>query len=277
MKRATYYYLIKERTDKYEEIRQQISRIFKDHKERYGYRRVWLALRATGETISRKVVARLMREMGLHARQRRVHYRSYKGVIGKIAPNILERQFAANEPNQKWGTDVSQIEIKGEKCYLSPIIDMWNGEVISYTISDSPNLKMVTRMLQRACRRNHRVKNLILHSDQGCHYTSLSYQQLLKELEIQQSMSRRGNCWDNAPQESFFGHMKDELHLKECLDYEDLINEIDDYMDYYNNYRYQWNLGKRSPVKYIIYLLEDGNPLLHKKEANHESSQLASI
>src|SRR5699024_9942906 len=116
----------------------------------------------------------------------------------------------------------------------------------AYKVSKSLDLQFVLDTVNQLVDKHNDLLNsdTLLHSDQGCHYTSIAYQQL----EITQSMSRRGNCWDNAPQESFFGHMKDELHLKECLDYEDLLNEIDDYMDYYNNYRYQWDLGKRSPI-----------------------------
>ena len=118
MKRATYYYHAKDRPDKYLTTRKQIHNIFTQHKERYGYRRVWLTLRANGEVINRKVVARLMQEEGLKAKQRRVHYRSYKGSVGKIVPNVLDRQFSAEKPNQKWSTDVTQVDINGKKCYL---------------------------------------------------------------------------------------------------------------------------------------------------------------
>lgn len=150
MKRATYYYHVKEREDKYAETRRKIRTIFEKHKERYGYRRVCLSLRATGMTINKKAVARLMQEMGLYAKKKRIRYHSYKGEVGKVAPNVLNRDFKAAAPNQKWTTDITQIDIKGRKCYLSPILDMWNGEIISYTISYSPDLQLVLRMMKKA-------------------------------------------------------------------------------------------------------------------------------
>ena len=146
MARATYYYSIKNRKDKYALLRKSIARIFAEHNGCYGYRRVYEQLRAEGYTINHKTIAKLMVEMDLYARRRKVRYRSYKGDVGRIAPNLLQRNFMTDGPNQKWATDITQIDIQGRKCYLSPILDMWNGEIISYTISDSPNMKMVTDM-----------------------------------------------------------------------------------------------------------------------------------
>ena len=250
MKRATYYYHAKERPDKYHATREQIRLIFGQHKERYGYRRVWITLRASGEIISRKVVARLMQEEGLQARQRRVRYRSYKGRIGKVAPNILDRQFDAEQPNQKWSTDVTQVDIKGSKCYLSPILDMWNGEIISYCISDSPNLKMVTTMLKRACKQEPQAKHVILHSDQGWHYQHKTYQKLLQEHHIIQSMSRKGNCLDNAMMENFFGLMKKELlYVNQFESLADFKKQLKEYIAYYNKDRIKLRLGM-SPMQY---------------------------
>ena len=250
MKRATYYYHTKDRPDKYLTTRKQIHNIFTQHKERYGYRRVWLTLRANGEVINRKVVARLMQEEGLKAKQRRVHYRSYKGSVGKIAPNVLDRQFSAEKPNQKWSTDVTQVDINGKKCYLSPILDMWNGEIISYCISDSPNLKMVTTMLKRACKKHPDTEQLILHSDQGWHYQHRTYQDLLKRHHITQGMSRKGNCLDNAMMENFFGLMKKELLYTNQFDsITDFKRQLKEYIIYYNKDRIKLRLGM-SPMQY---------------------------
>jgi putative transposase len=252
MKRATYYYHVKERIDKYEGIRKQIRLVYDTNKGRYGYRRVWLTLRAKGEIISRKVVARLMREIGLKARQRRVHYHSFRGVVGKVVPNILNRQFTADGPYQKWSTDVTQVDIKGKKCYLSPILDMWNGEVISYCVSDSPNLKMVTTMLKRACKKHPDIKPLILHSDQGWHYQHKIYQALLDKYHITQSMSRKGNCLDNAMMENFFGLMKKELlYINQFVDIADFKKQLKEYIDYYNRKRIKLRLGM-SPTQYRL-------------------------
>lgn len=250
MKRATYYYCIKERPDKYAAMRQEITRIFEENKGRYGYRRVYLELRGSGLTINHKTVAKLMVEMGLHAHRRKLRYHSYKGEVGKIAPNILQRDFAADAPNRKWTTDVTQVDIQGKKCYLSPILDMWNGEVISYAISDHPDMKMVTDMLQKAFRKHPTLDQLIMHSDQGWQYQHRFYQQLLQTHGIIQSMSRKGNCLDNAMMENFFGLMKTELlYPNRWEDIKAFKVALRQYIQYYNNNRIKLKL-KMSPVQY---------------------------
>lgn len=254
MKRATYYYHVKERNDKYADTRQKIHVLFLEHKGRYGYRRIYLALRAAGVVINKKVVARLMHDMGLYAKKRRIHYHSYKGEIGKTAPNIISRDFNAAAPNQKWTTDITQVDIKGKKCYLSPILDMWNGEIISYTISHSPDLQLVIKMMKKAIR-NKNVDGLVMHSDQGWHYQHGLYQKLLKEHHITQSMSRKGNCLDNAIMENFFGLMKTELlYVNQFEDIDQFKVELQRYIKYYNNDRIKLRL-KMSPVQYRAHYL----------------------
>ena len=152
-----------------------------------------------------------MREELLKNVRKRNKYRSYKGEVGKTAPNIVNRDFSTTGPNQKWTTDVTQINIGMDKCYLSPILDMYNGEIVSYTISDHPDLRMVMEMLERAYAAREVKAGLMLHSDQGWHYQHYSYQKSLKDHNIVQSMSRKGNCLDNAMMENFFGIMKSEL------------------------------------------------------------------
>lgn len=255
MKRATYYYHVKEREDKYADTKQKIQTIFLLNKERYGYRRVCLALRADGMEINRKTVARLMQEMGLRAKQRRMHYHSYKGEVGKIAPNVLGRDFSTDAPNQKWTTDVTQVDIKGEKCYLSPVMDMWNGEIVSYTISNSPNLLMVTSMIKKAIRGKN-LQGLIMHSDQGWHYQHSMYQRVLRDHGIIQSMSRKGNCLDNAMMENFFGLMKKELlYVNQFENIEHFKRELKRYIHYYNNDRIKLRI-KMSPVQYRAHYLK---------------------
>lgn len=255
MKRATYYYHVKEREDKYADTKQKIQTIFLLNKERYGYRRVCLALRADGMEINRKAVARLMQEMGLRAKQRRMHYHSYKGEVGKIAPNVLGRDFSTDAPNQKWTTDVTQVDIKGEKCYLSPVMDMWNGEIVSYTISNSPNLLMVTNMIKKAIR-GRNLKGLIMHSDQGWHYQHSMYQRILRDHGIIQSMSRKGNCLDNAMMENFFGLMKKELlYVNQFENIEHFKKELKRYIHYYNNDRIKLRI-KMSPAQYRAHYLK---------------------
>ena len=191
-----------------------------------------------------------MVEMGLYARKPKLRYHSYKGEVGKIAPNILKRKFEADAPNRKWTTDVSQVDICGKKCYISPILDMWNGEIISYVISDRPDLKMVVDMLQKAFRKHPQTNGLIMHSDQGWQYQHTRYQYLLREHGITQSMSRKGNCLDNAVMENFFSLMKNELlYPNEWNSIDDFKAALREYIRYYNNERIKLKL-KMSPVQY---------------------------
>ena len=250
MARATYYYNIRSREDKYAQIRKDIVRIFNKNKGRYGYRRVYQQLRAEGIVVNHKTVAKLMVEMGLYARKPKLRYRSYIGEIGHVAPNVLQRDFATDAPNRKWTTDVSQVDIHGKKCYISPILDMWNGEIISYVISDRPDLKMVVDMLQKAFRKHPQTSGLIMHSDQGWHYQHTRYQYLLKEHGITQSMSRKGNCLDNSVMENFFGLMKNELlYNNRWENINDFKAALKEYIRYYNNERIKLKL-KMSPVQY---------------------------
>ena len=149
-----------------------------------------------------------MKELGLVCRVRMKKYRSYKGEVGKIAPNLLNRDFHAEKPNQKWVTDVTEFSLFGEKLYLSPILDLHSNDLVSYTISDRPVLSMVTTMLNEAFAKIPDGTNLILHSDQGWQYQHKQYQRMLREKGIRQSMSRKGNCLDNAVIENFFGRSK---------------------------------------------------------------------
>ena len=257
MARSTYYYGVKERKDKYEEIRKAICRIYQANRGRYGYRRICMALDEEGIHINHKTVHSLMKGMGLKGVRKKRAYHSYKGEVGRVAPNVLQRDFTASAPMMKWATDVSQITIGNCKCYLSPILDLFNGEVVSYTISDSPNLKMVIDMLRKAFRRKKNLNGLLLHSDQGWHYQHIHYQHMLKQRGIVQSMSRKGNCLDNSVMENFFGLMKNELlYVNHFDNIDDFKSQLADYIDYYNNKRYQRNLGVLTPMeKYIQYMM----------------------
>ena len=253
MARATYYYHTKrlQEPDRNEDIRQSISRIYDTHKGRYGYRRVTAQLRSDGIIINHKKVQNLMVEMGLRGKRKKTRYRSYKGEIGKIAPNVIDRNFVATAPNQKWTTDVTEVKIKDRKIYLSPILDMFNGEIISYSISYSPNQHMVMTMLDKAFKKTSIPTGLILHSDQGVHYQHQRYQKALKDKNIVQSMSRKGNCLDNAMMENFFGLMKSELlYLQEWDSVEQFKKELIRYIHYYNNDRIKLRLNGKSPVQY---------------------------
>lgn len=276
-------YLLREEKDK--EDFELILKAYQFKNRHKGARLIKMTLERDFDTIMNlKKIRRLMKKFNLICPIRKANpYRRMSKAMAtnNYHDNILNREFYEAKPFEHLLTDITYIYYgpNKHKAYLSTIKDAATREILAYKLSTNLELDFVLDTVKQL---NDRFGYLLsdrtlLHSDQGCHYTSIAYQQLLKQLEITQSMSRRGNCWDNAPQESFFGHMKDELHIKECIDYEELQIEIDDYMDYYNNYRYQWDLGKRSPAEYRIYLLEGGNPLLHKKEANYESTQLASI
>ena len=221
------------------------------HSMRYGYRRVYQQLRNEGYTINHKTVQRLMQEMNLKSKVRKVRYLSYRGEVGKTAPNILNRDFKAVRPNQKWATDVTEFKVADRKAYLSPIMDMFNGEIVAYTISDRPDLKMVMDMMSTAKRKVKSTNGVILHSDQGWHSQHMKYQQRLKRYGIIQSMSRKGNCLDNAVMENFFGIMKSELlYLQQFSDMEVFKCELRKYINYYNNERIKLKLNGKSPVQY---------------------------
>ena len=178
---------------------------------------------------------------------------TYRGTIGHIAPNHLERNFTATKPNQKWVTDVTEFKAKdGNKVYLSPILDLFNNEIISYTLSYSPNWAQVEKMLKLAVKRLDKTSgSIFLHSDQGWQYQMAAYRQILAEHCIIQSMSRKGNCLDNAAMESFFGRLKTEcFYGREFNTREEIVNAVRDYLDYYNHRRIQLKLKGLSPIQY---------------------------
>ena len=237
------------RADKYEKEKAEITAIFHENKGRYGYRRITITLRSRGICLNLKTVQRLMKQLGLVCRVRMKKYRSYKGEVGKIAPNLLNRGFLAEKPNQKWVTDVTEFSLFGQKLYLSPILDLHNGYLVSYTISERPVLRMVTSMLEKAFQTIPDGTGLILHSDQGWQYQHKQYQHMLKSKGIRQSMSRKGNCLDNAVMENFFGLLKSELlYLQEFESMEHFKRELLDYLDYYNNHRIKAKLKGLPPA-----------------------------
>lgn len=253
MARATFYYHTKRlsQPDGYDGVRSAIREIYSTHKGRYGYRRVTAQLHCEGIAINHKTVQKLMVEMSLYGKRNKGKYKSYKGEIGKVAPNVIDRNFVATAPNQKWATDVTEIKIKDKKIYFSPILDMFNGEIISYTISEHPNLNMALTMLEKAFKKTDIPDGLILHSDQGWQYQHRRYQKALENRHIIQSMSRKGNCLDNAMMENFFGLMKSELlYLQEWNSVGQFKRELIKYIRYYNNDRIKLRLNGKSPVKY---------------------------
>ena len=237
------------RKDKYEIAKAKITAIYHENKGRYGYRRITAELDNRNLHLNHKTVQRLMKQLGLICHVRAKKYRSYKGEVGRIASNLLQRDFKAERPNQKWVTDVTEFSLFGQKVYLSPIIDLYSRDVVSYTISDRPVLNMVTTMLEKAFSKIPDGTELILHSDQGWQYQHKQYQRMLKKKGIRQSMSRKGNCLDNAVVENFFGLLKSELlYLQDFQSMEHFKRELIEYIDYYNNRRIKTKLKGLSPA-----------------------------
>ncbi|WP_407691727.1 IS3 family transposase, partial [Psychrobacillus psychrotolerans] len=257
--RSTYYYWEKrlDQADKYEAVKEAIKIIYHEHKGRYGYRRIAKELQKYGFIHDPKTINRLMNEMGLKCEVRMKKYRSYKGNLGKIAPNVLQRNFKAEKMNQKWVTDVTEFHLFGEKPYLSPVLDLCNGEIIAYKVMNRPVYQLVGDMLDEAVQRLQPGGEVILHSDQGWHYQMKKYQQTLQAHQITQSMSRKGNCLDNAVIENFFGLLKSELfYLQEFESMVHFEKELEEYMEYYNHKRMKAKLKDLSPVEYRTQILE---------------------
>ena len=237
--------------DKYAAAKAKIETIYHENRGRYGYRRITIALRNKGIFLNHKTVQRLMKQMGLVCRVRAKKYRSYKGEVGRIAPNLLERNFVASRPNEKMVTDITEFHLFGQKLYLSVLLDLYDRKIVSYTVSDRPVLKMVTDMLRKAFEAIPDGTNLILHSDQGWHYQHRQYRQMLRAKGIRQSMSRKGNCLDNAVVENFFGLLKSELlYLQKFQSMEQFKQELVAYLAYYNTKRIKLSLGGLPPAVY---------------------------
>lgn len=252
LKRSTYYYLNSHpKQDAYSDVRPLIKEIFSRTPNGVGYRQVRMALRhEQGLCISGKTVLKLMREEGCYCKIRRARYNSYKGEIGKAAGNILNREFKAEGPRQKLATDVTEFAVAGGKAYLSPIMDMYNNEIVSWSISAHPNMVQVLEML-RGLTRHKLGANPLLHSDQGWQYQHKQYQKILNDMNITQSMSRKATCLDNACMEGFFGHLKDEFYRgQEYKSFEEFKEKLDAYINYWNNERRQVCLNEMTPVEY---------------------------
>lgn len=183
-------------------------------------------------------------------------YSSYKGQIGKVANNLVNRRFKASKPNELWLTDITEFRIKGQekKLYLSPILDIFNSEVISYTLSNHPTINLTNTMLEKALDKNKDIKNLTIHSDQGFHYQHSSWTNRLEKMNIVQSMLGKGNCLDNSPMENFFGVLKQEMYYGvEFESYDKLVKEIEEYIKWYNEDRIKTKLNGMSPVDYRLH------------------------
>lgn len=251
--RSTYYYYLKQKdSDKYAEAKIDIVKIFTKNKSSYGYRRITKLLQAQGYNINHKTVLKLMKSLNLRGKQsKNGKYHSYKGEIGKIADNILNRNFTAQKPFEKLATDVTEFKICDDKVYFSPVLDLFNREIVSYSISTSPNLWQIREMLDGLFIKLPDDARPIFHSDQGWQYQHSEYQRLLAEHNIIQSMSRKGNCMDNSAMENFFGRLKVEMFYGEKFESVNaFIDELNNYIYYYNNERISLKLKGMSPVQY---------------------------
>lgn len=253
--RSDYYYTINksDKDLKNDDLMNEIIDIYYHHEKRYGYRRVTLELIRRGIKVNDKKVRRLMRRMNLQGLKRHKRkYSSYKGEIGKIAPNIIQRKFFSDTPNKKWYTDITEFNLRGNKLYLSPILDGCAGDIVSYRLSRNPSLNQVIDMVNEAISKNN-TNGLIFHSDQGWQYQHIFYQNLLKDNGIIQSMSRKGNSIDDGLMENFFGLLKTEMFYDQEYKYKDLNDlskAIDDYIYYYNNDRIKNRLKGLTPIEY---------------------------
>ncbi len=208
-------------------------------------------LHREGKQINHKAVQRLMGTLSLKAAIKVKRYRSYRGEVGQTAPNVLQRDFKATRPNEKWVTDVTEFAVNGRKLYLSPVIDLFNNEVISYSLSERPVMNMVENMLDQAFKKLNPHEHPVLHSDQGWQYRMRRYQNILKEHGIKQSMSRKGNCLDNAVVECFFGTLKSEcFYLDEFSNISELKDAVTEYIEYYNSRRISLKLKGLTPIEY---------------------------
>ncbi|WP_258236984.1 IS3 family transposase [Bacillus sp. NP247] len=252
-----------ERIHQDEVVKKLILKAFQFKNRKKGARQIKMTLAGQFQVVyNLKRIRRIMKKYGIICPIRKAN--PYKRMLKAtkehfVVPNQLKREFRQGAPGKVLLTDITYLFYgKNQKGYLSTILDGSTNEILAYHVSERLTLDIATTTLHKL-KKNKRVRlteGAYIHSDQGAHYTSPTYQKLVKKLKLGQSMSRRGNCWDNAPQESFFGHFKDEAHIKTCTSFPQLKQEIKDYMKYYNQHRYQWNLKKMTPVEYRNHLLD---------------------
>lgn len=241
------------------EIEEKVLSVYTKSKKVYGYRRIKVALKRTlGLVVNHKKIIRIMKKLNIKSviRRKRFKYLNPKNLSqGQIEPNLLNRDFKASKLNEKWVTDITYLYYghTRKKIYLSALKDLYNNEIISYKLSTSLDISFVEETINEAFKKNKKydLSNLMIHSDQGCHYKSHVYKTLLRENKVKQSMSRKGNCYDNACIENFFGHLKSELVYQTYFNTkEELINAIDNYIYWYNNERFQFKLNNRTPIEF---------------------------
>ena len=270
--RSGYYNWIKaadKREERERKDRQDFELILEAYRHRgydKGAKGIHMRLLHVGIVMNVKKIRRLMKKYNLRCPIRKAN--PYKQLArdmktSHIADNLLQRQFMEHGPRAVLLTDITYIPLNGKFVYLSTILDAGTKQILAYELSQSLEVDFVLVTVKKLIR-DYGISldsRTLIHSDQGCHYTSTSFIELINNFELRQSMSRRGNCWDNAPQESFFGHMKQEVSFKGLNTFEEIKTVIDDWMDYYNNDRYQWKLSKLSPNEYYNYITTGIYPL----------------
>ncbi|KWX19420.1 integrase [Mycolicibacterium wolinskyi] len=252
--RSTFYYhqAKPQVCDPWADLKTAIVEAFEAAGGRYGHRRIHAVVSGRGFVVAKKTVLALMRELALICRvRRRRRYNSYTGAAGQIAENLLNRDFSASAPNQKWVTDVTEFRIADRKVYLSPVLDLFDRSVVAYAWSMSPNVELTNTSLTAAIATLQPGECPLVHSDQGFQYRHWSWRKLLGDAEALQSMSRKGNCYDNAVMENFFGHLKSEMFHHNRFDtVEDFATALDTYIHWYNTERISTKLKGLSPVQY---------------------------
>jgi putative transposase len=239
------------------ELKAAVTGIFEKSHARYGHRRVHIELVKQDWTVAKKTVLKLMRLLRLVCKVRRKkRYNSYQGEQGVVAPNLLKRQFEADAPNEKWVTDVTEFSVGDRKLYLSPVMDLFDRQIISYAVGISPNLELTNSSLEGALTALEAGQRPLVHSDQGFQYQHTSWRKLLEDAGAIQSMSRRANCYDNAVMENFFGHLKEELfHRVQFINTEALASALHEHIHWYNTERVSLKLRGLSPVQYRVEML----------------------
>lgn len=243
--RAAYYAWVK-RLDQPDRDQERMTWVLEAHRasrQIYGYRRIhlWLKQRR-GIILNHKAVLRLMNKLNIRSKARKRTFRRKNEDLGVLHryPNLLDRDFAARQPNQKWVTDVTFVRTREGWAYLASIKDLYDGFIVAHALGRENSIGLVTNMLRRACQTEMAPAGLLIHSDQGHQFSSQAYFVLTRDYALAPSMSRRGNCWDNAPMENFFGHLKEEClrHIRKPT-FEQLRQIIDDYIRFYNYDRIQ--------------------------------------
>ncbi|MDO4910448.1 MAG: IS3 family transposase [Corynebacterium sp.] len=251
---STFHYNLKvlARPDKHAELRKRIIGIYEESRRNYGYRRITAMLRREGRVVNHKLVLKIMREENIQAKgRRRSRYTSYKGAVGRIASNILDRNFKQDAPNQAWVSDVTEFRTCEGKIYLSAILDLYDHMIVGYAIGSSPTVEFTIESLSKALDQYQPEPGIIVHTDQGFQYQNPRWQEALKMAGARQSMSRKGNCYDNAVMENAFGHIKVEMYHGETYETKaKLVNALEDYIQWHNTERIQIGLKGLAPTEY---------------------------